>query len=126
MCAGYRYDFAVKAAVALICATGCSFVGVKGPVGYGNEPARDPSTVHCTDSDVLPALDAIGGAAAIAAAGGGFIVEQTSDSGDLHNFTKYYFGPLIAASIIYFVATSYGSSRVERCRAIKGEGVLEQ
>jgi hypothetical protein len=112
--------------LALVCATGCSFVGVRGPVGYGNEPAADPSTVKCTDSDVLPTLDAIGGAAALAVGGGGFIIEQTSSSGDLHNFTKYYAGPLVVASIIYFISTSFGTNRVQRCRAVKGDGVIEQ
>lgn len=112
--------------IAVVCATGCSFVGVRGPVGYGSEPAADPSSVKCTDSDVLPTLDAIGGAAALAVAGGGFIIEQTSSSGDLHNFTKYYVGPLVVASIVYFISTNFGSKRVERCRAVKGDGVIEQ
>jgi len=115
----------VRSLLAIICATGCSFVGVRGPVGYRSEPAADPSSVKCTDSDVLPTLDAIGGAAALAAAGGGFIIEQTSSTGDLHNFTKYYVGPLVAASIIYFISTSFGTNRVEQCRAVKGEGVIE-
>ncbi|HEY0250218.1 MAG TPA: hypothetical protein VGC41_01785 [Kofleriaceae bacterium] len=116
----------MKAVLAVLCATGCSFIGVRGPVGYGDQPAANPASVHCTDSDALPALDALGGAAALAVAGGGFIIEQTSSSGDLHNFTKYYAGPLVVASILYFISTSYGSTRVERCRAIKGDGVLEQ
>ena len=104
----------------------CSFVGVRGPGVVSNEPAADPSRIHCTESDALPALDAIGGAAALAAAGGGFIIEQTSSSGDFHNFSKYYLGPLVAVSIIYFIATSYGTNRVEQCHAAKGDGVPEQ
>lgn len=118
-----RYDFGVRALVAFVCATGCSFVGVRGPASGSSEPARDPSSVHCTDTDALPALDAVGGAAALAVAGGGFIIEQTSSTGDLHNFTKYYAGPLVVASIIYFIASGYGTNRVERCRELKGEGI---
>jgi len=121
-----RYDFRVKAALAIVCATGCSFVGVRGPDVVGSEPARDPSSVHCTDTDALPALDAVGGAAALAVAGGGFIIEQTSSTGDLHNFTKYYAGPLVVASIIYFIASGFGTNRVERCREVKGEGLAAE
>jgi len=65
----------------------------------------------------------VGGAAALAVAGGGFIVEQTSSTGDLHNFTKYYAGPLVVASIIYFIASGYGTNRVEACREAKGQGI---
>jgi hypothetical protein len=121
--AATRYDFGVRVLVALVCASGCSFVGVRGPSTGSHEPARDPSSVHCTDTDALPALDAVGGAAALAVAGGGFIIEQTSSTGDLHNFTKYYAGPLVLASIIYFIASGYGTDRVEHCREIKGEGI---
>ena len=121
-----RYDFGVRPLVALVCATGCSFVGVRGPAHVGSEPAADPSTVHCTDTDALPALDAVGGAAALAVAGGGFIIEQTSSTGDLHNFTKYYAGPLVVASIIYFIASGYGTNRVEQCREAKGEGIATE
>ncbi len=108
--------------VALVCITGCSFFGVQGPLSVGSEVAPDPGA-RCTDSDTLPALDAIGGAAALAVAGGGFIIEQTSDSGDLHNFTKYYAGPLVVAAILYFVSTSVGTTRVERCREAKGTSI---
>jgi hypothetical protein len=118
-----RYDLAVRSLLAIACATGCSFVGVRGPDVGSTQVVPDPSKVRCTDSDTLPAVDAIGGAAALAVAGGGFIVEQTSSTGDLHNFTKYYAGPLVLASILYFIATSYGTNRVERCREIKGEGI---
>lgn len=88
----------------------------------GSEVAPNP-TVRCTDSDTLPALDALGGAAAIAVAGGGFIIEQTSETGDLHNFTKYYAGPLVIAAILYFVATSVGTNRVERCHEARGTSI---
>ncbi len=113
----------MRSLIAVVCATGCSFAGVRGPDVAGREVAPDPSKVHCTDTDTLPAVDAIGGALALAAAGGGFIVEQTSSTGDFHNFTKYYAGPLVLASILYFIATSYGTDRVERCREVKGEGI---
>lgn len=120
-----RYDFGVRPLLAIVCATGCSFVGVKGTTHMGSEPAANPAALDCTDTDTLPAIDALGGAAALAAAGGGFIIEETSSS-ELQNFHKYYLGPLVAVSIIYFIATSYGTNRVERCRAAKGEGISEE
>jgi len=115
----------VKALLAIVCATGCSFFAVRATNIGGSEPAPNPAAVDCTDSDTLPSLDALGGAAALAVAGGGFIIEQTQDN-ELHNFTKYYMGPLVAVAIVYFIATSYGTNRVERCRFIKGEGVSDE
>ena len=99
-----------------MCISGCSFFGVQGPIASGSVVPPDPKAT-CTDSDTLPALDAIGGTAALAVAGGGFIIEQTSDIGDLRNFTKYYAGPLVIAAILYFVSTSVGTNRVERCKS---------
>jgi hypothetical protein len=121
----YRYDLGVKALLAIVCATGCSFFGVRATTWTRSEPAPNPAALDCTDSDTLPAIDAIGGAAALAGAGGGFIIEQTQDN-ELHNFTKYYLGPLVAVAIVYFIATSYGTNRVEGCRAAKGEGISEE
>ncbi len=116
------YDSRVRTLIALVCISGCSFFGVQGPIASGSEVPADPNAA-CTESDTLPALDAIGGAAALAVAGGGFIIEQTSETGELRNFTKYYAGPLVIAAIIYFVSTSVGTNRVERCHEAKGTSI---
>ncbi len=108
--------------IALVCSSGCSFFGVQGPLSAASEVAPDP-TAQCTESDTLPAIDALGGAAALAVAGGGFIIEQTSNTGELHNFTTYYAGPLVVAAILYFVSTSVGTNRVERCHEAKGTSI---
>jgi hypothetical protein len=114
----------VKALLAIVCASGCSFFGVRAPNVVGSDPPINPS-IDCTDSDTLPSIDAVGGAAALAVAGGGFIIEQT-ETNTLHNFTKYYMGPLVAVALVYFIATGYGTNRVERCRAVKGEGIADE
>ena len=105
----------VLAALAL---AGCSFIGVQGP-GALPDPAPPPDQIRCTTSDFLPSIDAFGGAAAMAAAVGGVIIEHTSETGAPHDFTKYYMTPLVVAGIIYFVAASKGTHRVEQCQVAK-------
>ncbi|MBA3538735.1 MAG: hypothetical protein H0T79_03840 [Deltaproteobacteria bacterium] len=97
--------------------TGCSFLLVKGPVA--TEPGSNPAKLDCTTSTVVPALDALGGAAAIAAAGAGLVLEYASEDGDLKNFKYYYAGPLLAVAIAYFWSASHGTNHVERCRELK-------
>ena len=95
--------------------TGCSFVGVRGPSDRMGLLPDDPSKLKCTESAFFPSMDALGGAAAFAVAGGGVIIEQASDDGDLENFTKYYAGPLVAIGVLYFIAASYGNERITWC-----------
>jgi len=99
----------------LVALTGCSFIAVRGPSDRMGILPDSPSKLKCTESAFLPGMDALGGAAAFAIAGGGVIIEQASDDGDLDNFTKYYAGPLVAAGILYFIAASYGNERITWC-----------
>lgn len=98
--------------------TGCSFAGVRGPARTV-EPPTDPSAIHCTESGVLPALDALGGAAAISVIGGGILLEHTSEDGEPEHFTAYYAGPLLAVAIAYFWSASFGTDRITRCTELK-------
>ena len=105
-------------AVALVVMCGCSFAGVRGPARTA-DPPTDPAKVHCTESALLPNLDALGGAAAISVIGGGVILEHTSDDGEPEHFTKYYAGPLLAVAIAYFWSASFGTDRTERCTEVR-------
>lgn len=105
--------------VALVLVAGCSFVGVRGPARTAGQPPGDPGSIKCTESDVLPALDALGGAVALGVMGGGILLEQTSEDGEPENFTLYYAGPALAVAIAYFWSASYGTSRVSRCTELK-------
>jgi hypothetical protein len=104
------------AIVAVLC--GCSFVGVRG-AAETVDPASDPRSIRCTESQVLPTIDAIGGTGALVAAGAGVIIEQASDDGDLENFSLYYAGPLLAVAITYWVSASIGNKRITRCTELK-------
>jgi len=95
---------------------GCSFVGVRAPART-REPPADPSSIHCTESGVLPAIDALGGAAAISVMGGGILLEGAK--GEPKHFTLYYAGPLLALAIGYFWSTSVGNTRTARCSDLK-------
>ena len=107
-----------SAALAVLLA-GCSFVGVRGPSGKIDPDTTDRRSIKCTESDVLPALDAIGGAAALLAAGGGIILEHTSDDGEPKHFTLYYAGPLVALAIVYFSSGTFGTNRISRCSELR-------
>lgn len=116
-------------AVLAVLATGCSFVGVRGPSNRVGLVPEDPDDLTCTESTLLPSLDALGGALAISVAGGGIIIEQTSDEGDLEDFTKLYAGPLVALGILYFVSASWGNNRITWCtdareRSIKARDAI--
>ncbi len=82
-------------------------------------PPADARDIHCTESGLFPALDALGGAAAIAAIGGGILIEHTSDTGKAEHFTRYYALPMLVVGVVYFYAASFGTSRVERCQQLK-------
>jgi hypothetical protein len=105
--------------VALVLVAGCSFVGVRGPTRTASSPPGDPSSIKCSESDVLPALDALAGAAALGVMGGGILLEQTSEDGEPEHFTLYYAGPALAVAIAYFWSASYGTTRVSRCTELK-------
>jgi len=110
-----------------VSATGCSFFLVKGP-SQRVDVIGEGADRKCTETSIVPVVDVAGGLAAAAAAVGGVILEQTSDDGEPENFGKYYAGPLVVASIVYFVAASRGNSRTTWCSDMKdrikaGEGV---
>ena len=95
----------------LLLVTGCSFALVR-------EPHRGPP-VRCTESSVIPAIDALAGGAAIAAMGGGILLEHTSDDGKPEHFTLYYAAPILALAIVYFYSASFGTDRVAKCQELK-------
>jgi hypothetical protein len=108
----------VGAALA-VTVSGCSFIAVRGPV-HTTETIQDPALVKCTESSLLPSLDAVAG---VIAAGGsifGTIVDQTNSSTHLpDHFTAYYAGPLLALGIAYLWSASFGTDRVEACHDAK-------
>ncbi len=107
----------MRAALVIVLAAGCSFIGVRGP-SAPTELIADPSQVRCTDSDLLPALDSLGGVAAIAAAGGGIVLQHTSNDGTPRHFDLIYAPILLAVSIAAWSSASFGTNRVEHCREV--------
>lgn len=101
-----------------VSATGCSFFLVKGPrqrvdvIGQGADR-------KCTETPVVPVVDAVGGLALGGAAVGGVILEAAGSDSAPDNFGKYYAAPLVIGSIVYFVAASMGNSRVTWCVDMK-------
>lgn len=99
--------------------TGCSFVGVRGPV-HTAVPTQDPKSIKCTDSSLLPSVDAVLGSIGVGAAIFGSIVDQTVAHTDLpDHFTKYYAGPLVVLGLAYLWSASFGTNRVEACTDAK-------
>ena len=98
---------------------GCSFLLVKDPprVVAGTDPAK----VDCSTTSVIPGIDAIGGAAAIAASAGGIVLQHTSTDGSPRHFDLYFAAPLLVLGIIYFYAASGGTDAVEACQKIKAK-----
>jgi hypothetical protein len=115
----------MRRALVVVVLAGCSFVGVRAPART-TEPAKDPAAVHCSDSGILPALDALGGAAAISVIGGGVLLEHTSDDGEPEHFTRNFAGPLLAVAIAYFWSASFGTDRIERCSELKEQAATVQ
>lgn len=105
------------ASVLFVTVTGCSFVGVRGPART-TEPPTNPDAIRCTESGVLPGLDALGGAAAIALVGGGVIDEITSEDGS-ETFDILYAAPVLALGLAYFYSASWGNDRTTRCTELK-------
>lgn len=101
--------------VPLLLATGCSFALVRAP--------KKGPPLSCNHSSVIPAIDALGGAGALAVMGGGVILEHTSDDGKPAHFTTYYAGPLLATAILYFYSASFGTDRVGKCQELEQAAV---
>lgn len=105
--------------LAVAALAGCSFAGVRAPRYTLDRTTGIPSAIHCSDNGLLPAIDALGGAAAIAATGGGILLEHTSDDRKPEHFTRYYAGPGLVLAIIYFYSASFGNDRITRCSDLK-------
>jgi hypothetical protein len=106
----------VRAALALQL-SGCSFFAVKNPAVPDPPPPSDQ--IHCTTSDLLPTIDALGGAAALATSAGGIIAEETGSHGVAEHWELYYALPLVAVAVVYFASSSHGTKAVERCAVAK-------
>jgi hypothetical protein len=84
------------------------------PDDGGGSATNDTS---CTESSVLPALDAIVGALAIGGAVGGEVVDQTSHP--IHRYELYYGLPALVLGIVLLVSADTGTNRVEACQTVK-------
>jgi hypothetical protein len=105
--------------VALVALAGCSFVGVRAPSKSIDPATMRPEQIKCNDSALLPSLDALGGAAAISAMGGGLILQYTTERERYDHFTLYYAGPLLVGAIVYWYSASFGNNRISRCTELK-------
>jgi hypothetical protein len=116
MRAGPRHNDRMRSlALLALLGSGCSFFAVRGPSQRIDVLPSDGQPIKCTESILIPTLDTAGGVAAVSIAGIGVLVEQTSEDGKPENFTRYYAGPLALAAIAYFVAATYGNTRVTWC-----------
>ena len=106
------------ALLAVLSLGGCSFIGVKGP-GALPDPPPPADSIHCTTSDVLPTIDALAGAGALAAATAGIFAEETGSHGAFDHWELYAVTPLVAVAVAYFVSSSHGTREVERCAVAK-------
>lgn len=101
--------------LAFVVCAGCSFVGVRGPSDRVGVLPDDPKELRCTESALLPSLDAVGGIIGVLAGGAGVLLEQASDDGEPENFTRYYAGPIALGTILYFISAGYGNNRITWC-----------
>jgi hypothetical protein len=112
--------------VALVALAGCSFVGIRAPSSRIDPLTTRADAIKCNESTLLPSIDALGGAAAISVAGGGVLLEQTTDKSRYDHFTLYYAGPLLALAITYWYSAAFGNARVTRCTELKEKARLIQ
>jgi len=89
----------------------CSFVAVKGPQSTSKD-------VTCTDSDVIPALDAVAGALLISGAIGGEIADHLS-AHPIDHYELIIGLPALVAGIVYVVAASHGTDKVSACQRVR-------
>ena len=104
---------AVLAVLASWALGSCSFFAVKGPPDVFVR-----ATVECTDSDVVPSIDAAAGVFALAGAVGGEFVTQLTDH-KVEHYELFYGLPLVVAGIVFLVASGHGTEKVQSCRAAK-------
>lgn len=114
------------ALVLALAMTGCSFIGVRGPADRVAFAPKNPDDLKCPEDSILPSLDALGGAFAMAAAVGGVFAEQLSEDGEPDGFTKLYAGPLAVVSIVYLVSASHGNTRITWCSDAKERSRKDQ
>jgi hypothetical protein len=99
----------IRIAAALVVCASCSFVAVHGPVATPNKP------LECTDSDVVPSIDAAAGALLVAGAIAGEVADHVS-SHPIQHFELIIGLPALVAGIVYFVSASHGTDKVSACR----------
>jgi len=88
---------------------------------HGPESTAKPA--ECTDSDLVPSLDSIGGVLLVAGAIGGEIADHLA-SHPIDHYELVIGLPALAAGITYLIAANRGTGEVERCRSAKeGSGV---
>lgn len=124
MIAGCYCDVDVEKVIAVsvaVCLLACSFVGVQMPTVEPGATPGSPRTIHCSDSGLLPALDAVGGALAMSGAAVGIFREQFKDSDKPEHFTLFYAGPLVVLAITYWYSAAFGTARVSRCSQLREE-----
>jgi len=100
-----------RAVLATVLCASCSFFAVKGP----QTRSRDAT---CTESDVIPSLDAVAGGLLVA----GGLVGEIFDHISAHPIAHYELViglPALAVGITYLVAAARGTDRVSTCQAVK-------
>jgi hypothetical protein len=102
------------ACVFALLSSNCSFVFVHGPDTTAANPQA--TAKGCTDSTLVPSIDALAGVLAIAGAGGGEIVDHET-SHTIHDYELVLALPLLTVGIAYLIAASHGTSAVENCHA---------
>jgi uncharacterized membrane protein len=102
------------ALLALAAWSGCSWFFVHVPDRTTADPQATART--CTDSSLVPSIDAAAGVLALAGAGGGEIVDHLT-SHSIHDYELVLGLPLVVVGIVYLIAASHGNDAVEACRA---------
>jgi hypothetical protein len=110
----------VLACILALAGSSCSYVFVHAPDPTAPDPRATART--CTDSTLVPSIDAAVGVLAIAGAGGGEIVDHET-SHTMHDYELIVGLPLLVVGIAYLVAASHGNAAVETCHAAN-EGQL--
>jgi hypothetical protein len=102
-----------RAGALVLCAS-CSFVAVHGPTAtnYGAKST-------CTESDLIPAIDAVAGALLVAGAIGGEIADHVASKPLASNYELVIGLPALVVGITYLVAAAGGTSKVSTCQATK-------
>jgi hypothetical protein len=102
-----------RAGVLVLCAS-CSFVAVHGPTTTNSGPKST-----CTDSALIPGIDAMTGALLVAGSIGGEIAAHVATKPFVSNYELVIGLPALVVGITYLVAASKGTNKVSNCQATK-------